>query len=68
MYQNLQETLVENGVTPDDLALALGVSRKTIRNKLAGRFDFSWHEIVRLYAWLFPGDRDAPTIDWLFTR
>jgi len=50
------------------VAAALDICPKSAANKLAGRNEFSWHQALTLYTYLFPGDRAAPSIDWLFER
>lgn len=45
MYRELLGEMLKRGITRKELADKIGVSDKTIRNKICGRTDFSWSEI-----------------------
>lgn len=44
-HRKLRAKMVERGYNTERLAAALGVAVTTIRNKLAGRTEFTQHEI-----------------------
>lgn len=44
----LQKMIDESGVTRIHIANNLGVSPRTLANKLEGRQDFWWHEVTTL--------------------
>ncbi|HZJ85807.1 MAG TPA: hypothetical protein VFC83_01660 [Erysipelotrichaceae bacterium] len=45
MYRELLGEMVKCGLTREELAKQIGVSEKTLFNKLNGATDFSWTEV-----------------------
>ena len=45
MFSNLRAELTRHNIKSKDLAVALGVSEKTVSNKLYGRSEFTLSEI-----------------------
>ena len=52
----LEYRMKQEGVTRADLQQLLGVSEKTIRNKLSGETDFTWGEVKAIRNKFFPRD------------
>lgn len=49
MFVNLEKEMVgRNHMTRKDLAIALGLSEKTISNKMNGKTDFTYSEMVKI--------------------
>jgi len=46
----------QEGVTRADIQKLLGVSEKTVRNKLSGETDFTWEEVRKIRNKFFPKD------------
>ena len=46
MYQNLRGEMAKANITVVSLAAQIGVSEKTLRNKLNGETDFTWKEAL----------------------
>ncbi|RXI55261.1 transcriptional regulator [Clostridium tetani] len=55
MYRELLGELVKKGLTKKDLAKKIGVSEKTIFNKLNGKSDFTLSEIKKIRDLVCPG-------------
>lgn len=53
MFKNLKRLMAEKNLSVQNLQDLLGVSEKTIRNKLAGVTEFTWSEIKKIKA-IFP--------------
>lgn len=45
MYRELLGEMMKRGITRKQLAKKIGISDKTIRNKISGRTDFNWSEV-----------------------
>ena len=64
MYKHLLSEIKRQGLRQPEIASALGISERSLRNKLSGATDFTVTEAQRF--------RDAycegMTIDYLFTR
>lgn len=56
MRAYLEYRMKQEGVSRADLQKVLGVSEKTIRNKLSGETDFSWGEAKSIRNKFFPKD------------
>ncbi len=48
MYRILKGEMVKIGLPISDLAQKIGVSEKTLRNKLNGCTDFTWSEVLAI--------------------
>lgn len=64
MYQNLKTELSRKGISQVALANVLGLSEKTMQNKLKGRTDFSFPEAMIIRQNLLP----EFTLEYLFDR
>lgn len=62
MFRNLVKEMRSKGVTYGNLAKVLGVSEKTVWNKLSGQTDFTLAEVRIICETLFPEFR----MDYLF--
>ena len=56
MRSYLKYRMEEEGVTRIDIQNLLGVSEKTVRNKLNGNTDFTWEEVRKIRNKYFPND------------
>ncbi len=54
MFNNLEKLLREKGITKRSYAEFLGVSEKTIQNKIKGTTDFTFTEVEKTNRILFP--------------
>lgn len=52
----LENRMKQENITRKDIRKCLGVSEKTIRNKLAGKTDFTWSEVKLIRSRFFPKD------------
>lgn len=52
----LEYRMRQEGVTRADIQKLLGVSEKTVRNKLSGETDFTWEEARKIRNAFFPKD------------
>ncbi|PRR77648.1 hypothetical protein CLLI_22120 [Clostridium liquoris] len=48
MYRELLGEIVKKGLNRKKLAEKIGVSEKTLRNKLNGKTDFTWSEVKKI--------------------
>lgn len=55
--KNLEAEMKRNGVTNADIQKVLGVSERTVRNKINGDTDFTYPEAKKLRDTLFPNCR-----------
>lgn len=62
MRKNLLKEMIEFEVTEEDLAVTTGLTRKTIKNKISGKYDFSLSEVLVIRDAHFPGKE----IEYLF--
>lgn len=62
MLKNLESALFKKGISKKAFAEFLGVSEKTIQNKISGASDFSYPEARKILKGLFP----EYVADWLF--
>lgn len=54
MYRCLKGEMVKSGLSISKLAEKIGVSEKTMRNKLHGRTEFTWSEINKIKTFVAP--------------
>lgn len=52
-YPMLEAKISENGIMKKDIAEKLGISPRAFSEKLAGKVDFWWKEILTIWS-LFP--------------
>lgn len=48
MYRNLMAEMVRRDLTADDLAKIIKINPRTVRNKLFGRTEFKWPEVIMI--------------------
>ena len=53
VFPHLLCAMTRAGITRNELAVILGISRSTLQRRLRGSIEFRWNELVRLHA-LFP--------------
>lgn len=63
MYSFLRGEMIRNRITVTGLAKQIGVSEKTLRNKLGGETDFTWSEALAIRKIVNP----AMSMEDLFT-
>lgn len=56
MRAYLEYRMSQENVSRADIQAALGVSEKTVRNKISGVTDFSWEEARKIKNKFFPKD------------
>lgn len=54
MYSNLRNALYQKGITQKQYAVFLGVSEKTIQNKMKGVTEFTYREFKKTCSILLP--------------
>lgn len=54
MYRNLKGEMVKSGLTIAKLASLIGVTEKTLRNKVNGETEFTWPEICKIHRLVNP--------------
>lgn len=54
MFKNLRYALTTKGITMKSYAEFLGVTEKTLQNKMNGVTDFSFPEVEKTLRFLFP--------------
>lgn len=52
----LEHRMKQEKVSREDIRKLLGVSEKTVRNKLSGRTDLTWNEARKIRRTFFPAD------------
>lgn len=62
--KNLKAEMERYGITILDIQLLLGVSERTVRNKLSGETDFTYPEALKIRDAFFPNYR----MEYLFYR
>lgn len=62
MRKNLLKEMIEFNVSEEELATTTGLTRKTIKNKISGKYDFSLNEVLIIRDTHFPGKE----IEYLF--
>nr|DAL14529.1 MAG TPA_asm: SOS-response transcriptional repressor [Caudoviricetes sp.]DAL20478.1 MAG TPA_asm: SOS-response transcriptional repressor [Caudoviricetes sp.] len=63
-YSVLDEYAARSGVKKKEIANLIGVSKKTLWNKLSGKTDFTYGEAAKIRDTFFP----AVPLEWLFER
>ena len=53
MFRNLLAEMAMRGITVFDISKLLNVTEKTVKNKLNGKTDFYWSEVVAIKKSLF---------------
>ncbi|MDF2945188.1 MAG: phiCTC2A 06 [Herbinix sp.] len=48
MYNNLQSEMIKANIKIAKLAIRIGVTEKTLRNKINGKTEFSWPEVLQI--------------------
>jgi DNA-binding XRE family transcriptional regulator len=48
MYINLQSEIARANIKISKLAIRIGVTEKTLRNKMNGKTEFSWPEVIQI--------------------
>ncbi len=54
MYRNLLAEMVRKNLTTKDLANYIQVDPRTARNKLCGRAEFKWPEVLKIRDYVAP--------------
>lgn len=54
LYKNLRGEMVKKDLTIAKLASLIGVSEKTLRNKIHGETEFTWPEICEIHRLVNP--------------
>ena len=54
MYRVLRGEMVKKNITILQLAAEIGVSEKTLRNKIHGDTEFTWPEVCRIHRLINP--------------
>lgn len=54
-YPVLEGKIVEYGYSKQAIADALGVTQRTLTNKINGLTEFTWDEVVKMQREFFPG-------------
>ena len=62
MYSYLRGEMIRNNLTVKNLSMQIGISEKSLRNKLNGDTDFTWNEAKAIHKIVNP----QITIDELF--
>lgn len=55
MYNNLRAEMTRNNVTAQGIADLLGKTVRSVRDKIAGRSDFTIGEFIKIQTSFFPG-------------
>ena len=64
MYKNLRLALMSKNITMKAFSEFLGITEKTLQNKMNGVTEFTYDEVERTSRFLFPEYR----IEYLFTK
>lgn len=56
MMAYLEYRMKQEKVSREDIQNLLGVSERTVRNKLSGETDFTWNEVRKIHERFFPSD------------
>lgn len=48
MYRNLKGEMVKADITIKDLAFKIGITERSLRNKINGDTSFSWNEVLEI--------------------
>lgn len=63
MYNNLKNAMLTKKITSKQIAELLGIAEKTVSNKIHGKTDWSYIEVIKIKQFVFP-EYDT---DWLFS-
>ncbi len=64
MYQNLKNEIIKSNIKISKLSIRIGVTEKTLRNKLNGITEFTWPEVLRIRDMIAP----QASLEELFTK
>lgn len=64
MYPNLRAEMTRHNISTQEMAQRIGISDRTLRNKLVGTSDFSLSEITKIKQGCFPNF----TFEYLFSQ
>lgn len=64
VYPNLVSEMAKKGTKKKAVASALGISQRTLYNKMAGAVPFTWPEVQTIHSVFFP----SVSLDVLFAR
>lgn len=48
MYRNLRAELIRIGMTIKELAFNVGITERSMRNKINGKTEFLWSEVLKI--------------------
>ena len=54
MYHNLMNEISKSNIKISKLAIRIGVTEKTLRNKLSGTTEFTWPEVLQVRSIVAP--------------
>lgn len=66
MFRNLEAEMIRAGITKDNLSKELGLSNKTLYNRLNGSSDWSMEEMKKTQAIINISLQKEYTLDYLF--
>lgn len=64
MYRTLKGEIIKKGLSIKYIAKSIGISERTLRNKINGLTDFTWVEVCKIQSLFFP----QISKDELFTK
>ena len=64
MYHNLEAEMARNDIDVSDIAKAISVNEKTVRNKMSGKTKFNFDETLMIKDTFFPN----LDLQYLFAR
>ena len=68
MFANLKAEIARAEITQQDLADAIGISGKSLSNKINGKTDFTHEEMVFIAKRLTSDKRPSLSLDYLFEK
>lgn len=66
MFRNLEAEMIRAGITKEKLSKELGISNKTLYNRLSGCADWSMEEMKKTQAIINISLQQEYTLDYLF--
>jgi len=54
MIRNLVAEMARNSITKKDIAQLLGITEKSVTNKIEEKQDFKWKEVIKIHDRFFP--------------
>lgn len=54
MKHNLLAEMARHGISQKDIYEALGIGQRTLYDKIYGRTDFTWNEVLTIHDKFFP--------------